>query len=62
MSIIFSTDPHRNYRANKAKSGDFESIRYCLGCLQACVMHLLTGTGISCVVNPEIGLEYKVSV
>ena len=49
-------DPHL---PNKAKSGDFESIRYCLGCLQACVMHLLTGTGISCVVNPEIGLEYK---
>ncbi|MEL7657754.1 MAG: FAD-dependent oxidoreductase, partial [Bacillota bacterium] len=49
-------DPHL---PNKAKSGDFEAIRYCIGCLQACVMHLLMGNEISCVVNPEIGQEYK---
>jgi len=44
---------------NKAKNGDFESIRYCLGCLQGCVSQLLKGASITCLVNPELGLEYK---
>lgn len=47
------------YLPMKAKMGDFESIRYCIGCLQGCVMQLLVGKGITCLVNPELGREYE---
>ncbi|WP_422447609.1 FAD-dependent oxidoreductase [Thermoanaerobacterium sp. DL9XJH110] len=47
------------YLPMKAKMGDFESIRYCIGCLQGCVMQLLKGRSITCLVNPEIGHEYE---
>lgn len=43
----------------KARGGDFESIRYCLGCLQGCVCGLLRGESVTCLVNPEVGIEYK---
>ena len=43
---------------NKAKAGDFESIRYCIGCLQGCVGALYTGDPFRCTVNPEMGREY----
>jgi len=43
---------------NKAKNGDFESIRYCIGCLQGCVGSLYPGDPIKCLVNPELGHEY----
>lgn len=42
----------------KAKEGKFEDIRYCIGCLQGCVMKLLQGEGITCLVNPSLGKEY----
>ena len=44
---------------NKAKAGDYQSIRYCIGCLQGCVGSLYEGAPITCLVNPSLGLEYK---
>ena len=49
---------------NKAKHGDLESIRYCIGCMEGCTGSL-SGAGngdgpITCAVNPTLGLEYKV--
>ena len=43
---------------NKAKNGDFDSIRYCIGCLQGCVFNPLAKEA-GCLVNPSIGAEYK---
>ncbi|WP_094606573.1 NADH oxidase [Sporomusa silvacetica DSM 10669] len=48
---------------NKAKEGDFESIRYCIGCLQGCTGALAskgTETSVHCLVNPTLGQEYKI--
>jgi NADPH-dependent 2,4-dienoyl-CoA reductase/sulfur reductase-like enzyme len=47
---------------NKARRGDFESIRYCLGCLQGCTGQLHVGIGdhsIGCAVNPTLGFEHE---
>lgn len=44
---------------NKAKAGDYQSIRYCIGCLQGCTGALYLGTSVTCTVNPSVGLEYK---
>lgn len=43
---------------NKAKSGDLESIRYCIGCMQGCTRSTYANIPISCSVNPTLGLEY----
>ncbi len=42
---------------NKAKAGDFTSIRYCIGCLQGCTGSLYTGDPLTCLVNPSLGRE-----
>ena len=51
---------------NKARSGDLQSIRYCIGCLQACTGHLSAAQGgdgpIGCAVNPLIGYEYNTNL
>jgi NADPH-dependent 2,4-dienoyl-CoA reductase/sulfur reductase-like enzyme len=44
---------------NKAKAGDWEGIRTCIGCLQGCVGALYFGDPFRCLVNPEMGNEYK---
>ncbi len=44
---------------NKAKAGDLQSIRYCIGCLQGCTGALYVGGPITCLVNPSLGEEYK---
>ena len=48
---------------NKARREDFQSIRYCIGCLQACTGNLSaaqTGDGpIGCAVNPLVGFEHN---
>lgn len=44
----------------KAERGDFDDINQCIGCVQGCQGGLGTG-GISCLVNPMIGCEYKYS-
>ena len=49
-------DPHL---PNKAKAGQFENIRYCIGCLQGCEAGLLAGTCATCLVNPRVGREYE---
>ena len=51
---------------NKAKRGDLESIRYCIGCMEGCVGNLSGATGgdgpIACAVNPMLGLEDKIKL
>ena len=42
---------------NKAKAGNLEDIRYCIGCLQGCVFNPKTEVG--CFVNPSVGHEYE---
>lgn len=49
-------DPHL---PNKAKAGEFENIRYCIGCLQGCEAGLLAGTCATCLVNPRVAREYE---
>ena len=45
---------------NKAKAGDFTQIRPCLGCCLGCIHAVLMKKEPgSCVVNPDVGREYK---
>lgn len=44
---------------NKAKVGDLQGIRRCIGCLQACAGHTYQQIPTACLVNPETGNEYK---
>jgi 2,4-dienoyl-CoA reductase-like NADH-dependent reductase (Old Yellow Enzyme family)/thioredoxin reductase len=41
----------------KAREGRFEDIRPCIGCLQGCRDHLYQGLPITCLVNPQAGIE-----
>lgn len=45
---------------NKAKVGDLNSIRYCIGCLQGCTGALYEGGPLNCLVNPSLGREGQV--
>lgn len=49
-------DPHL---PNKAKEGRLCDIRQCIGCLQACAGHTYQQIPTCCLVNPEVGKEYK---
>ena len=49
-------DPHM---PEKAKCGDFDSIRYCIGCSQGCMGVLLGDKPIRCALNPLMGREYE---
>ena len=44
---------------NKAKSGDLERIRYCLGCMEGCTGFARQKLPIGCAVNPTLGREYE---
>ena len=45
---------------NKAKAGDFTQIRPCVGCCLGCIHAVLVNKEPgSCVVNPDVGREYK---
>jgi 2,4-dienoyl-CoA reductase-like NADH-dependent reductase (Old Yellow Enzyme family)/thioredoxin reductase len=44
---------------NKARSGDAETIRACIGCNQACIGHFHQGYSISCIQNPVSGRERR---
>ena len=46
------------YYPQKAKNGDFESIRPCLGCCLGCIHAVLAKEPGSCVANPDVGREY----
>ncbi len=41
----------------KARRGDLEGIRACVGCNQACIGHFHAGFAISCIQHPETGRE-----
>ncbi len=43
--------------ANKARDGDLDDIRACIGCNQACIGRAHKGLGISCIQYPESGRE-----
>ena len=43
----------------KAKNGEFEKIRPCIGCCLGCIHAVLAKEPGSCVVNPDVGREYK---
>ena len=43
--------------ANKAREGRIDDIRACIACNQACIGHMQTGHGISCIQRPETGRE-----
>lgn len=42
---------------NKAKAGDFEDIRTCLGCLKGCMLQIFMQNQGGCVLNPRTGNE-----
>ncbi len=42
---------------NKAKEGQLDDIRACIGCNQACIGHYHQGVRISCIQNPVSGRE-----
>jgi NADPH-dependent 2,4-dienoyl-CoA reductase/sulfur reductase-like enzyme len=41
----------------KTQEGRWEDIRPCIGCLQGCRDHLYQGQPITCLVNPQVGVE-----
>ncbi len=43
--------------AAKSQAGRLDDIRACIGCNQACIGHMQTGYGISCIQHPETGRE-----
>jgi thioredoxin reductase len=43
----------------KAIEGDFEDIRACVACNQACIGHMLNACSISCIQRPETGRELE---
>ena len=57
MGRSFLADPEY---ANKAKIGNFNEIRPCVGCCLGCIHAVLVNKEPgSCVVNPDVGREYK---
>lgn len=49
-------DPHW---PEKARKGDFNDIRQCIGCLQGCTASTYQGVPLYCLVNPELGHEFE---
>ena len=43
----------------KAQAGQFNDIRACIACNQACIGHMLRGFPISCIQHPETGRELE---
>jgi 2,4-dienoyl-CoA reductase-like NADH-dependent reductase (Old Yellow Enzyme family) len=41
----------------KAKAGNLDDIRACIGCNQACIGHFHKGVPVSCIQHPETGRE-----
>ncbi|OQY52471.1 MAG: NADH:flavin oxidoreductase [Desulfobacteraceae bacterium 4572_89] len=56
MGRSFLADP--NY-PRKAQNGDLDQIRPCVGCCLGCIHAVLAKEPGSCVVNPDVGREYK---
>ncbi len=47
------------YYPQKAMNGEFDKIRPCIGCCLGCIHAVLAKEPGSCVVNPDVGREYK---
>ena len=54
MNRALIADPHM---PNKAKAGQAEDIRQCMGYNEGCIDRIYDGVGVSCVQNPVIGRE-----
>lgn len=59
MTRALISDPEM---PNKAKAGDVDNIRACIGCNQACIGHFHKGYPISCIQYPETGRELTLAV
>lgn len=44
---------------NKVKEGRLDEIRYCIGCVQACIGGNMRGENCHCLVNPELNREFE---
>ena len=49
------------YLPQKAKQGKFSEIRPCLGCCLGCIHAVLQREPGSCVVNPDVGREFRIN-
>ena len=56
MNRALIADPHL---PNKARSGELDDIRQCMGYNEGCIDRIYTGRGVTCVQNPVIGREEK---
>jgi len=54
MNRALIADPHL---PNKAKTGQNDDIRQCMGYNEGCIDRIYTGRGVTCVQNPVIGRE-----
>ena len=54
MNRALIADPHL---PNKARAGQLEDIRQCMGYNEGCIDRIYTGRGVTCVQNPVIGRE-----
>ncbi|RST57774.1 FAD-dependent oxidoreductase [Siminovitchia terrae] len=59
MTRAMICDPHM---PNKALREEFDRIRVCIGCNQACIGHMHDNIPISCLQNPVTGREIQYSV
>jgi 2,4-dienoyl-CoA reductase-like NADH-dependent reductase (Old Yellow Enzyme family)/thioredoxin reductase len=57
MGRSFLADPQY---PRKARQGNFSQIRPCVGCCLGCIHAVLAKEPGSCVVNPDVGREYKI--
>ncbi len=58
MGRSFLADP---MYPEKAQKGDFDKIRPCIGCCLGCIHAVLAKEPGSCVVNPDVGREYRLA-
>lgn len=56
MNRALIADPHL---PNKAKTGQVEDIRQCMGYNEGCIDRIYNGRSVTCVQNPVIGREEK---
>ncbi|MEM7375978.1 MAG: FAD-dependent oxidoreductase [Pseudomonadota bacterium] len=59
MTRALITDPEM---PNKARAGDTEAIRACIGCNQSCIGRAHKDLGVSCIQRPESGRETRFGV
>lgn len=56
MNRALIADPHM---PDKARAGELDDIRQCMGYNEGCIDRIYTGRGVTCVQNPVIGREAK---